>query len=56
MKHLAAILLRGAPLFCGAVSAEATNLTINVYDSSAPLDPIKDGKVVITKDGLSQDI
>ena len=36
IKHLVAVLLLASLLFCGiAAAAEATSLTINVYDNSA---------------------
>ncbi|HJK37344.1 MAG TPA: carboxypeptidase regulatory-like domain-containing protein, partial [Methanocorpusculum sp.] len=54
IKHLVAVLLLASLLFCGiAAAAEATSLTINVYDNSAAHDPVKDAKVVITKSGTS---
>ncbi|MDU9376328.1 hypothetical protein McpSp1_09340 [Methanocorpusculaceae archaeon Sp1] len=54
IKHLVAIFLLAALLFSGAAAAEATSLTLNVYDNSASHDPVKDAKVVITKGGLDQ--
>ncbi|MCZ0861266.1 carboxypeptidase regulatory-like domain-containing protein [Methanocorpusculum sp. MG] len=53
IKHLVAILLLASLLFCGIAAAEATSLTINVYDNSASHDPVKDAKVVIVKSGTS---
>lgn len=54
IKHILVVLLLASLFFSGVAAAEATSLTINVYDNSGSHSPIKDVKVVITKNNLDQ--